>query len=171
MSDPEKSRFNAGRPREYDPVSPEAERVGNEVRKARGVLPLKKVAEDLDISHQALSKIESGRTNPEDPRAKRTLRRLAEYLGSAFGLDWLRPHLQPSPVLKMARPGKESKATRRGLTITPKPSIDSMLAGLLDKKSLKEMPDEDVYHYLHVVKDALERIQVLIEAEARRRKR
>ncbi|MDT5061475.1 MAG: repressor LexA [Acidobacteriota bacterium] len=94
----------SGRKRQHKPVSEEAARVGARITQARGKTPLTKVEQDLSISHQALSKIESGRSNPSDPRTKRTLMRLAEYYRDDFDLDWLTPYASGKKPAQDKRP-------------------------------------------------------------------
>lgn len=83
-----------GRKRERPARSPEAARVGKEITAARDRRGLKipDVGSILRISPQALSKIETGQSNPHDPRTLRTLARLAELLQSDFGMPALTEH-------------------------------------------------------------------------------
>lgn len=111
MSDTQSAAKKAGRKPTRKAFSDEAKRIGERVRAARGDKPLTEVEKDLDISNQALSKIENGRNNPHDARSRRTLRTLAGYYHDDFGVDWLTSFamsahspqhrtMQPPPVIE-----------------------------------------------------------------------
>lgn len=76
--------------------------LGTRIRKAREAagLTLEELAEQIDISHVSLVKIETSQSNPDDRRTRRTIARIAETLNTDFGEDWLRQQLPRAPQLK-----------------------------------------------------------------------
>lgn len=71
--------------------SKEAARIGARIEKLRGDKGWNGtyLAGAVGISQQALSKIEAGQINPDNPKARWTLSRLAEKLGDNLGLGWI----------------------------------------------------------------------------------
>lgn len=89
----------AGRPRSKPPFSDWAVELGAAIKSRREklLLSLEDLAERLKMSHQAISNIESGQTNPDDRRTRRTLERIAAELKDDFRVSWLRDAVKPEP--------------------------------------------------------------------------
>lgn len=73
------------------PVSERARLLGKRIealRNKRGMNQTQ-LAEAAGVLQQALSKIERGRVNPDNPKARHTITKIAEYFGSRLGQTWI----------------------------------------------------------------------------------
>jgi SOS-response transcriptional repressor LexA len=95
MSAPKKQ---PGQVRVHKPVSPEAARVGRELREARGDRPRTVIAEQVPMSPQNLSNLEGGQYRLEDGRTQYRLMRLGEIYDKDFRLSFVREHLKQKRV-------------------------------------------------------------------------
>lgn len=98
MSHDRDGKKRAGRKAEKKPHSKAAVELGERIRALRGDKSLQTVEKELDtlgykLSNQALSNLERGLTNPNDPRTQRTLHVLSTYYNNDFGLEWLKEYV------------------------------------------------------------------------------
>lgn len=94
-----KRAFGAGRKRTKQPFSDFAVEIGAAITARREKLKMSLIdlEQRLDMTHQAISNIEAGLTNPDDKRTRRTLKRIADELKDDFGLAWLKESAKPEP--------------------------------------------------------------------------
>lgn len=83
----------AGRKQTKPPISAWSAQVGGVIRARRLKLEfsLEDAARKSEISPQALSNLETGQSNVDDKRTRRTIQRLATIYDHDFGLPWIKP--------------------------------------------------------------------------------
>lgn len=135
---------NFGRPRK--PLKKGS--LGARIRKARldaGYTSAKQLADKIGVSQSAISQLETETINPRGKKALSTMIRLARELGRDFGEAWLRPYVSSTV------------------------DLGQLQAALFDDEVLRNMPDDQLDNFLHVIGDAYRRIEAMLEGRKARK--
>lgn len=71
------------------------------VREGQGYTQ-QQLGKKINASHVTILKIETGESNPDDPRTKRTIIQIAQALNNHFDEEWLREHLPEPSVMRVS---------------------------------------------------------------------